>query len=83
MVNAFALPGGYIYVTRGILAYVGSEAALMGVIGHEIGHVTARHHVEQMSKQQLAGLGSTWERSSFPKSARSATSSGEVSASCS
>ena len=57
VVNAFALPGGYIYVTRGILAYVGSEAALMGVIGHEIGHVTARHHVEQMSKQQLAGLG--------------------------
>lgn len=57
VVNAFALPGGYIYVTRGILAYIGSEAALMGVIGHEIGHVTARHHVEQMSKQQLAGLG--------------------------
>ena len=57
VVNAFALPGGYIYVTRGILAYVGSEAALMGVIGHEIGHVTARHHVEQMLKQQLAGLG--------------------------
>lgn len=57
VVNAFALPGGYIYVTRGILAYVDSEAALMGVIGHEIGHVTARHHVEQMSKQQLAGLG--------------------------
>ncbi|GMR23135.1 MAG: M48 family metalloprotease [Acidobacteriota bacterium] len=53
VVNAFALPGGYVYVTRGILAYVGSEAALMGVIGHEIGHVTARHHVEQ----QLAGLG--------------------------
>jgi predicted Zn-dependent protease len=57
VVNAFALPGGYIYLTRGILAYLGSEAALVGVMGHEIGHVTARHHVEQMSKQQLAGLG--------------------------
>lgn len=57
VVNAFALPGGYIYVTRGILAHMGSEAALVGVIGHEIGHVTARHSVEQMSKQQLVGLG--------------------------
>ncbi len=57
VVNAFALPGGYVYLTRGILAYMNSEAALAGVLGHEIGHVTARHHVEQMSKQQLAGLG--------------------------
>ena len=57
VVNAFALPGGYIYVTRGILAYVSSEAALVGVLGHEVGHVTARHSVEQMTKQQLAGLG--------------------------
>jgi predicted Zn-dependent protease len=57
VVNAFALPGGFIYVTRGILAYFGSEAELAGVLGHEIGHVTARHSVEQMSKAQLAGLG--------------------------
>jgi predicted Zn-dependent protease len=57
VVNAFALPGGYIYLTRGILAYIDNEAALMGVIGHEIGHVTARHSVEQISRQQLAGLG--------------------------
>ncbi len=56
-VNAFALPGGYIYVTRGILAHFQSEAELAGVLGHEIGHVTARHSVNQMSKQQLAGLG--------------------------
>ena len=41
-VNAFALPGGYIYVTRGILAHMNSEAELAGVLGHEIGHVTAR-----------------------------------------
>jgi predicted Zn-dependent protease len=57
VVNAFALPGGFIYLTRGILAYIDNEAALMGVIGHEIGHVTARHSVEQISRQQLAGLG--------------------------
>jgi len=56
-VNAFAIPGGYIYVTRGILAYLNSEAELAGVVGHEIGHVTARHSVSQMSKQQLAQVG--------------------------
>ncbi|HYS60950.1 MAG TPA: M48 family metalloprotease, partial [Gemmatimonadales bacterium] len=57
VVNAFALPGGYIYVTRGILAHLNSEAELSGVVGHEIGHVTARHSVSQLSKQQLAQLG--------------------------
>jgi predicted Zn-dependent protease len=56
-VNAFALPGGFIYVTRGILAHLDSEAELASVVGHEIGHVTARHTVSQMSNQQLAGLG--------------------------
>lgn len=57
IVNAFALPGGYIYVSRGILGHFDSEAELAGVLGHEIGHVTARHGVEQMSKAQLANLG--------------------------
>jgi predicted Zn-dependent protease len=56
-VNAFALPGGFIYVTRGILAHLGSEAELAGVLGHEIGHVTAQHSVNQLSKQQLSMLG--------------------------
>ena len=56
-VNAFALPGGFIYVTRGILAFFDSEAQLVSVLGHEIGHVTARHSVEQMSRAQLAQLG--------------------------
>jgi predicted Zn-dependent protease len=53
VVNAFALPGGFIYVTRGILARFDSEAELAGVLGHEIGHVTARHSASQMSRQQL------------------------------
>src|SRR5437868_10409831 len=57
VVNAFALPGGFIYVTRGILAHLNSEAELAGVVGHEIGHVTARHTASQMTKQQLAQLG--------------------------
>ena len=57
VVNAFALPGGFIYVTRGILAHLNSEAELAGVVGHEIGHVTARHSVSRMTKQQLAQLG--------------------------
>jgi predicted Zn-dependent protease len=56
-VNAFAMPGGYIYVTRGILAHLNSEAQLAGVLGHEIGHVTARHTANRMTQQQLAGLG--------------------------
>ncbi len=55
IVNAFALPGGFIYVTRGILANFDSEAELMGVLGHEVGHVTARHGASQMSRQQLQG----------------------------
>jgi predicted Zn-dependent protease len=56
-INAFALPGGYVYVTRGIMAYMESEADLAGVIGHEIGHVTARHGAQRATSQQHAGLG--------------------------
>ncbi len=56
-VNAFALPGGYVYVTRGIMAYMGSEADLAGVLGHEIGHVTARHGAQRATRQQRAGAG--------------------------
>ncbi|MDN3545113.1 MAG: M48 family metalloprotease [Roseateles asaccharophilus] len=56
-VNAFALPGGYVYVTRGLMAYMESEADLAGVIGHEIGHVTARHGAQRATRQQNAGLG--------------------------
>jgi predicted Zn-dependent protease len=54
-VNAFALPGGFIYVTRGILPFLRNEAELSGVVGHEVGHVDAKHSVDQYSKQMLAG----------------------------
>ena len=56
-INAFALPGGYVYITRGIMAYLDSEADLAGVVGHEIGHVTARHGAQRATRQQDAGLG--------------------------
>ncbi|MDO9283744.1 MAG: M48 family metalloprotease [Aquabacterium sp.] len=55
--NAFALPGGYVYVTRGLMAHLDSEAELAGVVGHEIGHVTARHGAQRATRQQAAGLG--------------------------
>ena len=57
VVNAFALPGGWVYFTRGILAHFNSEDELAGVMGHEIGHVVARHGAEQYSRSQLAGIG--------------------------
>lgn len=56
-VNAFALPGGYVYITRGILAYLNSEAEMAAVLGHEIGHVTARHGVRQQSAAQATNIG--------------------------
>lgn len=58
-INAFALPGGYIYLTRGILPFLDDEAQLAGVLGHEIGHVTARHAAQQYTKATTAGLGVT------------------------
>lgn len=57
VVNAFALPGGSIFLTRGILTHFNSEAELVSVLGHEIGHVTAKHSVSQISRAQLASLG--------------------------
>lgn len=57
VINAFAVPGGYVYFTRGILAYLNDEAELAGVLGHELGHVNARHTAQQYSRAQLMQLG--------------------------
>ena len=57
VVNAFALPGGFIYLTRGLMAHLNDEAELAGVIGHEIGHVTARHAVQAYSRAAGAQMG--------------------------
>ncbi len=56
-INAFALPGGYIYLTRGILAHLTSEAEVAGILGHEIGHVTARHGIVRLTQAQITQLG--------------------------
>lgn len=56
VVNAFAVPGGYIYLTRGILAQFNNEAELIGVLAHEMGHITARHSASQQTKQQLTSI---------------------------
>lgn len=57
VVNAFAVPGGYVYFTRGIMAYFNNEAEFAGVLGHEIGHITARHSAKQYSNAQIAQIG--------------------------
>ena len=57
VVNAFAVPGGYVYFTRGIMAHFNNEAEFAGVLGHEIGHITARHSAKQYSKATLAQVG--------------------------
>jgi len=55
--NAFALPGGYVYVSRGLLALANTEDELAGVMGHEIGHVAARHSAQRQTRGQIAGIG--------------------------
>src|SRR5688572_21454280 len=57
VVNAFAVPGGYVYFTRGIMAHFNNEAEFAGVLGHEIGHITARHSAKQYSNAMLANIG--------------------------
>lgn len=59
IVNAFALPGGYVYVTRGLIALASNEAELAGVLGHEIGHITSRHTAERYSAAVGAGIFTT------------------------
>jgi predicted Zn-dependent protease len=58
-INAFSLPGGYVYISRGIMAYLNSEAELVAVLGHEVGHVTARHAVRQQTGAMATGVGAT------------------------
>jgi predicted Zn-dependent protease len=58
-VNAFAVPGGYIYVNRGLIERATSMSQVAGVMGHEIGHVTRRHSVQQMQKAQGTNIGAT------------------------
>jgi predicted Zn-dependent protease len=65
--NAFAAPGGFIYLTRGMLAVMDSEAELVTVLGHEIGHVTARHSVTALSRAQIAQLGLGLGGAIFPQ----------------
>jgi predicted Zn-dependent protease len=57
VINAFALPGGYIYVTRGLLAYLNNDAQIALVLGHEVGHVAANHSAKQYTNQVLANVG--------------------------
>jgi predicted Zn-dependent protease len=57
IVNAFALPGGFVYISRGLLGLANTEAELAGVVGHEIGHVTGRHSAQRHSQSVLAGIG--------------------------
>lgn len=57
VVNAFAVPGGYVYFTRGIMAHFNNEAEFAGVLGHEIGHITARHSAKQYSNAMIAQIG--------------------------
>ena len=68
-VNAFALPGGYIYITRGLLAHLDNEAELAGVLGHEIGHVTARHAARAYTRQTSVGIGAAATSVFFPEAA--------------
>jgi len=56
VVNAFAVPGGYVYFTRGILAHFNNEAQFAGVLGHEIGHIAHRHSAQQYTKQMLTQI---------------------------
>ena len=66
-VNAFALPGGYVYLTRGILAHLDTEAQVAGVLGHEIGHVTARHAAQAYTRAAQTSIGLTIASIFFPE----------------
>lgn len=78
VVNAFALPGGYVYFTRGILAHFNNEAEFAGVLGHEIGHVTARHSARQQTTQTFGTLGLVVGMIAVPELAQMGESAGQA-----
>ncbi len=77
-VNAFAVPGGYIYVNRGLIDRAANMAELAGVIGHEIAHVTRRHSVKQMAKGQQASYGAMAFCAAFPSACNSGAGSAAI-----
>jgi len=74
--NAFAVPGGYIYITRGLLAYLNSEAELAGVLGHEIGHIVGRDSANQMSQAMLAQIAALAGAAAAPSTGDAAAATG-------
>ena len=70
VVNAFAVPGGYIYLTRGILAQFNNEAKMIGVLGHEMGHIPARHTAKQQTNQQLGQIALATGMIAIPEAAQ-------------
>jgi len=74
--NAFAVPGGYIYITRGLLAYLNSEAELAGVLGHEIGHIVGRDSANQMSQAMLAQIAALAGAAAAPSTGEAAAATG-------
>ena len=73
--NAFAAPGGYVFVTRGLYRGLQSESELAGVLAHEIGHVIKKHHLKILQQSRLVDIGGSRHRmSAFPSPSKSATS---------
>ncbi|QIX60471.1 M48 family metalloprotease [Hymenobacter lutimineralis] len=70
VINAFAVPGGYVYFTRGIMAHFNNEAQFAGVLGHEIGHVTARHSAKQQTNAIIGQVGLVGAMIASPKLAQ-------------
>jgi beta-barrel assembly-enhancing protease len=66
-INAFAAPGGYVLITKGLYQKLSNEAQLAGVLGHEIAHVVKKHQLKVLQKQQVMSVGSDWLKKKFAK----------------